>query len=678
MKELLQIRTRSSRLAKRWIAPPVFPDDELKTSRAGLLDKLLFATVALVVITLIGSLLAGRAATAILQADMVAVVFCLILHYWVHKGHIRWASLVLISAFLIGISIFSASLGTIRTPATAFYFVIVVGAGFLFDRTGIIVTTVLSSLAILGLVSLENAGWLPQPDYNVTITQWITYTTLIGLTGGLTWSAIQSGRRALRRAEREIAERKRAEEELQTSEAYVRSIIESSVDMIITTDNERRIMEFNRAAQETFGYSREEVLGEHVEMLYAQANESAATRATFLKEGKFIGQINNKRKTGEIFPSSLTVSTLRGANGVSLGVVGVSRDISERQQAEQARQQAEEKYRKIFETAVEGIFQLTRAGRVITANPALAHMWGYESPSELVAGSTDIARQACVEPECRSEFQQLIIDQDYVQGFEHQVRRKDGTMMWVSENAHAVRDANGAFLYYEGTLEDITRRKKIEGENVRRTAQLEALRQTSLELTAQLDLQALLSAICERAAKLVRATTVSFYLHRPERELLERVIFHGPALVSSASTRYRGQGLIGKVWETREPVVVNDYQKWTERNTSYDKEPHRAVAGIPISWGKDFLGVLTVVADPPQIFATEDVELLKLFADQAAIAIENARLFESTKHNSDRVALLNTIARTVGSTIELDELLETCLNQLLQVIHADSVLHWPV
>jgi len=130
-------------------------------------------------------------------------------------------------------------------------------------------------------------------------------------------------------------EERQAEAALRASEQYARSIIESSLDAIITVDNERRIVEFNRAAQEMFGYTREEVLGKHVSMLYADPQEAQMVHQNVFKDGKLVREILNRRKNGEVFPSLLSASMMRDASGNLLGIVGVSRDIAERKQAEE-------------------------------------------------------------------------------------------------------------------------------------------------------------------------------------------------------------------------------------------------------------------------------------------------------------------------------------------------------
>jgi len=148
----------------------------------------------------------------------------------------------------------------------------------------------------------------------------------------------------------------------------------------------------------------------------------------------------------------------------------------ERERAEQALRQAENRHRNIIENAVEGIFQTTPAGGYVSVNPALARMYGYEEPSDLIAGVGDIGHQVYVDPHRRTEFKRLMLEHGLVQGFEYQVYRKDGSKIWLSENARAVRDANGAVLFYEGTVVDVTERKQLE-DQLRQAQKMEAVGQ---------------------------------------------------------------------------------------------------------------------------------------------------------------------------------------------------------
>ncbi|BAY17128.1 two-component sensor histidine kinase [Anabaenopsis circularis NIES-21] len=123
---------------------------------------------------------------------------------------------------------------------------------------------------------------------------------------------------------------------------------------------------------------------------------------------------------------------------------------------------AEAKYRSIFENAIEGIFQSSPDGRYITANPALAKIYGYLSSEEVTANFTDIENQLYVDPTRRADFVRLIEKYGIISEFESQIYRQDGSIVWISEKAYAVRDSAGKLLYYEGLIEDITQRKKAE------------------------------------------------------------------------------------------------------------------------------------------------------------------------------------------------------------------------
>jgi PAS domain S-box-containing protein len=137
-------------------------------------------------------------------------------------------------------------------------------------------------------------------------------------------------------------------------------------------------------------------------------------------------------------------------------------------------------YRSIVEHAIEGIFQTTPEGRYLLANPALARIYGYGNVAELRQSVSEIARQLYVQPDRRSEFIRLMNEQDAVWTFESQIYRKDGSVIWISENVRVIRDEAGEVAYYEGTVSDITESKRAQEEMRRaRVAAEEASRSKS-------------------------------------------------------------------------------------------------------------------------------------------------------------------------------------------------------
>jgi diguanylate cyclase (GGDEF)-like protein/PAS domain S-box-containing protein len=139
-------------------------------------------------------------------------------------------------------------------------------------------------------------------------------------------------------------------------------------------------------------------------------------------------------------------------------IEGIIEDITERKESELALLEAERRYHSLFENAIEGIFRTSPDGHYLDANPALAKIYGFDSPEELMTSLRDIRKQLYVDPSRREEFMRIIKARGVVSGFESQVYRKNGDTIWISENARAVFDGTQV-LYYEGTVEDVTERR---------------------------------------------------------------------------------------------------------------------------------------------------------------------------------------------------------------------------
>jgi diguanylate cyclase (GGDEF)-like protein/PAS domain S-box-containing protein len=145
--------------------------------------------------------------------------------------------------------------------------------------------------------------------------------------------------------------------------------------------------------------------------------------------------------------------------GRAVALEGLIQDITKRKHAETMLREAERRYHGLFDNAIEGIFRTTVEGNYLDANPALAHIYGFESPQELMASLRDIGRQLYVDPQRREEFMRIVKARGSVTGFESQVYRKNGDVIWISENSRLVLGEDGRPLSYEGTVEDITERR---------------------------------------------------------------------------------------------------------------------------------------------------------------------------------------------------------------------------
>jgi PAS domain S-box-containing protein len=276
----------------------------------------------------------------------------------------------------------------------------------------------------------------------------------------------------------DLTERKRAEEELRDSEARLRAILENSPGMVFLKDPEGRYLHVNRQFERAFHLTREQVEGRTDEAIFPpeqaaayRANDLIVLRAGVPLEFEEVAMHDDGPHT-----SIVSKFPLYGGDGKPYALCGITTDITERKRVEKELGQSEERYRSIFENAVEGIFQTTLDGKYVAVNPALARMYGYDSPEDMIPTITDIASQLYVDPGRRNEFIRLMQAQEEVTGFEALVYRKDGSFIWISENVRTRRDQAGVLIGYEGTVEHITERKLAE-ERLRAT--LEEVRMLS-------------------------------------------------------------------------------------------------------------------------------------------------------------------------------------------------------
>ena len=252
----------------------------------------------------------------------------------------------------------------------------------------------------------------------------------------------------------------RVEEELHASQKFSQYLIESSLDMIIAADNKRRITQFNNAAEETFGYSRDEVMGKHVNLLYANPREGLKVHEQTVLNGKHVQEIMNKRKNGEIFPTLLSASVLKDNDGNQVGVMGVSRDITKRKRAEDALSESEEKYRKLVTEINYGIF-VSDKGTFTFVNQALAHIFGLKKPEDVLGKNL----LDFIVPEMKAEIvgqMQKGHETGKTPGqFEVEIIKADGSRGFIEINPTPIIK-DGKIIGAKGIVRDITERKQAE------------------------------------------------------------------------------------------------------------------------------------------------------------------------------------------------------------------------
>lgn len=193
-------------------------------------------------------------------------------------------------------------------------------------------------------------------------------------------------------------------------------------------------------------------------------------RAARLQDGRAVtmfSDVTERKRTEEDLKrhkENLEALVEERTHGMMEANEHLQKEMSGHRQAEECLRKSEEKYHDIFKYAVEGIFQTTPEGRFLTVNPALAEMYGYSSPEEMINTVTNIDEQLYVDPEDRIKFKELLEENGTVEAFEMEGCRKDGGTLWFSLYARAARDPDGRILYYEGIMNNITPQKKAEAE----------------------------------------------------------------------------------------------------------------------------------------------------------------------------------------------------------------------
>jgi PAS domain S-box-containing protein len=273
---------------------------------------------------------------------------------------------------------------------------------------------------------------------------------------------------------RDITTRKRAEEALSRSEEQFRTLVESAPDAIFI-QFDGRFAYVNDAAIRLYGATSEgELLGrEIVERVHPDYRTNILERIQSVNEdGKPAPLMEQKHlkldgTTIDVEAHSAPIRYLKSG-----GTLVFVRDITERKQIEESLLLSEDKYRRLFEDAVLGIFRSTSGGKIISVNPAYARMFGFDSPEEAKTQINDEAVDLYVEPLRRNEMASMILDAKGPIRAENLYRRKDGDTFTGNIHAWAVRDRGGRLLYIEGFVEDITERKRAEEEKTMLEAQL--------------------------------------------------------------------------------------------------------------------------------------------------------------------------------------------------------------
>ena len=308
---------------------------------------------------------------------------------------------------------------------------------------------------------------------------------------------------------------------------------------------------------------------------------------------------------------------------------------------------SEARFRALFENVIDGVYQTTPKGKLLTANPALVHMLGYSSQKEFL--NINVSRDLYIYPEEREALIRRLNEDGELRNVELKLKRKDGKQITVLENAHAVRNARGRILYYEGILTDITERKRSE-------EALSALNYYGYKLNAARDVQQVYELTLDTAEETLGFEYAAFFI--VEKDKLRIVCQRGYPETMFIELPLDGtkRGITLKAAKTHKPILVPNVKK--------DEDYYEGIQGIlselavPVETENKFIGVLDVESKQSNSFNEKDATLLQILAWHSATAISNLTKRAEIEKSSNQLASLMKSSAEMMRTMDLRQRLE--------------------
>lgn len=447
----------------RWMVAPVYAGEPETTRVTKLLKMVILGSAVLTALLLVGAF-SGDNIPAMAKIIGMAWLAILLLGWWMmRQGQIHFVANALTLLFFVAITAITASLGTIRAPVAAVYVFWVILAGMLFHRPGMLVGTAVSSAAIAALIWAENAGWLPQPDYSVGLTQWLNFTVLFMITSAMVYYGNRNIEKALATATDEIEKRKQTEIELHK----LTRAVEQSPASIIITDLNGSIQYVNPRFTAVTGYTADEAIGKNPSLLKSGTTPTQVYKdlwRTLVRGGEWRGEFVNRKKDGTLYHESVVISPITNRDGVVSHYLAVREDISERKQSEEALRVSESRHRLLADNARDVIWTMTPRGQITYISPSVEKVRGLTA-AEAMAQTVDQIHPPDSQAVALAYFAQLSADLAAgrtAQSFKGQLEYccKDGSTLWTEVMAHPVV-SEGRLLEIIGVTRDISEHKRL-------------------------------------------------------------------------------------------------------------------------------------------------------------------------------------------------------------------------
>jgi len=439
-----------------------------------------------------------------------------------------------------------------------------------------------------------------------------------------------------------VTQRRSADE----ARAGLAAIVDSSDDAIIGKTLEGRITSWNTGAERLFGYQAAEAVGQSINIIVPkdrQDEEAAMFERLFRGRAVKLVETVRLRKDGQQVDVSLSVSPIKDASARVIGASAIARDISPHKRMTQALRTSEEKFHQMAETVPDILFTNTPDGRTDFTNQRFYDYTGMPKRS-----AEGLGWLAALHPEDAKRAEELLprlVGNGQPFSLEYRLRAADGSYRWFMTRTRPIRDSNGQITKWFGSSTDIEEHKRAQEER-EQLLRAEQITRAKAEATAsklsrlqtvtdsalpELTLHQMLNELLARLRAALAADTATVLLLEPgSRELVPAASVGFEEEVRAGVRIPFGKGVVGRIAASDGGVIYNDLTR-VEGVSPLILARMKSLVGAPLKIEGSIIGVIHVGSLAPRNFTEEHLDLIRLVADRAALAIERTRLHENER-----------------------------------------------
>lgn len=426
--------------------------------------------------------------------------------------------------------------------------------------------------------------------------------------------------------QKEIDERKLIEQQLIQNQKYTHSIINSSLDIICASDNQGKIIEYNKAAQKAFGYTKNEIKNMDIAAIYAKKSEYQQVINNLNSKGSFVGEITNINKKGETFTAFLSASVLKNEKGEIIGTMGVSRDISETKKAEQQLIESEEKYRDLFENATDLIQSVDNKGNIIYVNNAWKKSLGYSNKEIKNLNIFKIIHPDDVE-HCKSFFKKLLHSNKPIRDrITFSLLTKKGKRI-ILDGDISSKTENGKATSTRAILRDIT-------EESWQNKLQEVYNNIAKSITEKLNPTEIYESIRTELGKIID-TNIFGISYKKSETAIEFLYFYDATRngIINLPPRNNKKGLNEYLIKNQKPVIMykSDLMRLKKEGIIDLYGPLcKILVGVPLKIKNKTIGFITIQSyHDKNAFDKKTIEILEFFSGSIALTVQ--RKYDESK-----------------------------------------------